>query len=134
MANHQRNRPNKPPRPRKSKQVTQAEPKPSSRLSLWLGLILLPLIAVTGWFVVGRTANDTQASPRGLEVAQAPAQPAPQEPEKPKTEVPAGGPRIHYEQPTHDFGTVVDGAQVSHTFVVQNVGTEPLKLIKAVGG
>ncbi len=44
-----------------------------------------------------------------------------------------GGPSIHFAEPSHDFGTITQGAKVTHTFVVTNNGDEPLKLIRAKG-
>ena len=44
-----------------------------------------------------------------------------------------GGPAIYYPEPSHDFGAISQGDKVSHTFIVQNYGDEPLKLIKAKG-
>ncbi len=43
------------------------------------------------------------------------------------------GPLAHFPETLHDFGTIVQGEKVSHTFIVKNVGDEPLKLIKAKG-
>ncbi len=43
------------------------------------------------------------------------------------------GPSIHFPEPSYDFGTIAQGDKVSHTFVVQNKGDEPLKLIRAQG-
>ena len=43
------------------------------------------------------------------------------------------GPQIHFVEPEYDFGTIAQGSKVSHTFVVQNIGTAPLRLIKAQG-
>ena len=43
------------------------------------------------------------------------------------------GPSIHFPEPSYDFGTISQGDKVSHTFVVQNKGDEPLKLIRAQG-
>ena len=51
-------------------------------------------------------------------------------------EIPAtvtGGPSIHFVEPSFNFGTVAQGAKVTHTFVVRNVGDEPLRLIEAKG-
>lgn len=42
-----------------------------------------------------------------------------------------GGPSIHFPEPSHDFGTISQGAKVAHTFAVKNTGSEPLKLIRA---
>ncbi len=44
-----------------------------------------------------------------------------------------GGPSIHLPEPSYDFGTISQGDKVSHTFAVQNIGDEPLKLIRAKG-
>jgi Protein of unknown function (DUF1573) len=41
------------------------------------------------------------------------------------------GPSIHFPEQSYDFGTISQGAKVSHTFVVKNIGAEPLKLIRA---
>jgi hypothetical protein len=43
------------------------------------------------------------------------------------------GPSIHFPEPSYDFGSIAQGAKVSHRFVVQNTGDEPLKLIRAHG-
>ena len=43
------------------------------------------------------------------------------------------GPRIHFVEPDFDFGKIAQDSKVSHTFVVQNIGTAPLRLIKAKG-
>ncbi len=45
----------------------------------------------------------------------------------------SGGPSIHFPEPSFDFGTIAQGAKVTHKFVVQNIGDEPLKLIRAKG-
>ena len=45
----------------------------------------------------------------------------------------AGGPRISFPEPSHDFGHVNQGTKVTHVFAVRNTGTEPLKLIRAKG-
>lgn len=42
-----------------------------------------------------------------------------------------GGPSIHFPEPSYDFGTISQGAKVTHTFAVRNTGDEPLKLISA---
>jgi len=44
-----------------------------------------------------------------------------------------GGPSIHFLEQSHDFGTIAEGVKVSHTFIVQNTGDQPLKLIRAKG-
>ncbi len=44
-----------------------------------------------------------------------------------------GEPSIHFPETSYDFGTISQGAKFSHTFVVKNIGDEPLKLIRAKG-
>ena len=46
---------------------------------------------------------------------------------------PTGRPRIVFPETSYDFGTITQGSNVSHTFVVRNAGDAPLKLID-VGG
>jgi len=43
-------------------------------------------------------------------------------------------PVIACDQPSYDFGTVGDGTEVTHTFVVKNTGQGPLKIQRAQGG
>jgi hypothetical protein len=45
-----------------------------------------------------------------------------------------GGPRIVLPEDTHDFGEIMQGESISHTFVVRNAGDEPLRLIEAKAG
>jgi len=44
-----------------------------------------------------------------------------------------GTPKIVFAETSYDFGTITQGANVSHTFVVRNAGDAPLKLLD-VGG
>lgn len=44
-----------------------------------------------------------------------------------------GNPSIYFPEDTYDFGTISQKTQVSHTFIVKNTGSAPLKLIKAKG-
>jgi len=43
------------------------------------------------------------------------------------------GPSIYFPESSYDFGSISQGDKVSHTFVVQNTGDKPLKLIRAHG-
>ncbi|HER00670.1 MAG TPA: DUF1573 domain-containing protein [candidate division Zixibacteria bacterium] len=43
------------------------------------------------------------------------------------------GPSIYFPEESYDFGTISQKTQVSHTFIVKNTGSAPLKLIKAKG-
>ena len=44
-----------------------------------------------------------------------------------------GGPSIYFPESSHDFGNIAQREKVSYTFIVQNYGDKPLKLIKAKG-
>ncbi len=46
---------------------------------------------------------------------------------------PTAVPIISFVETTHDFGTVSQGDKPSHKFIIKNIGTAPLKLIKAKG-
>lgn len=43
-------------------------------------------------------------------------------------------PRISCSQPEYDFGTVAQGEEVKHTFVVRNTGKGELNITRARGG
>lgn len=43
------------------------------------------------------------------------------------------GPIINFEEKLFDFGVIAQGDTVEHTFVFQNMGTEPLKITSARG-
>jgi len=43
-------------------------------------------------------------------------------------------PQIACEAPEHDFGTVSQGAEVTHTFAIKNTGAGVLKIERARGG
>ena len=45
-----------------------------------------------------------------------------------------GAPKIFFPETSFDFGSIAQGSKVSHTFVVQNIGDAPLKLIDAKAG
>jgi hypothetical protein len=42
------------------------------------------------------------------------------------------GPRIEVQEMQHNFGKVVQGAQVSHVFQIRNAGNEPLVIERIV--
>lgn len=46
------------------------------------------------------------------------------------TSTPAEAPKIQVDNPSHDFGTIVEGDVVKHTFVIKNTGNAPLKIDK----
>lgn len=43
-------------------------------------------------------------------------------------------PKIACDQPTHDYGTVSQGATVEHIYKIKNVGGAPLTIARASGG
>lgn len=43
------------------------------------------------------------------------------------------GPMMEFKEKLYNFGTIVQGDTVLHTFVFENVGTEPLKILAARG-
>ena len=43
------------------------------------------------------------------------------------------GPAIAFEEKLFDFGVIAQGDTVEHTFVFENVGTAPLKILNARG-
>jgi hypothetical protein len=77
---------------------------------------------------VGLWAGPAQAQDRVLNPT---AQPAPQAAEPDTTDdspVPRAAPRIVFEQPVHDFGTVEQGAKVTHLFRFHNRGERNLRI------
>ncbi len=47
--------------------------------------------------------------------------------------IPKGTPKIYIPETSYDFGSIMQGSKVIHTFKVYNNGDAPLKLIKAKG-
>jgi hypothetical protein len=47
--------------------------------------------------------------------------------------IPKGTPQIYIPETSHDFGSIMQGSKISHTFKVYNKGDAPLKLIEAKG-
>lgn len=43
------------------------------------------------------------------------------------------GPAIAFKDKLYDFGVIAQGDTVEHTFVFENIGTEPLKILSARG-
>lgn len=43
------------------------------------------------------------------------------------------GPVMEFKEKLYNFGTIAQGDTVLHTFVFENVGTEPLKILSARG-
>ena len=45
-----------------------------------------------------------------------------------------GGPRISFDQLTHDWGTVLQGAKVEHTYRFSNTGSSVLRITNVKPG
>lgn len=43
------------------------------------------------------------------------------------------GPIMHFEKDLLEFGTITQGDTVEHTFVFENIGTAPLRILSASG-
>lgn len=92
-----------------------------------LGVFVVAIIAVLilGSDSTSRSSRDSGSSVNSSEIARA---------EQAQAPASAGhGPSIQFPESEFDFGSIAQGAKVSHTFVVQNKGDEPLKLIRAHG-
>lgn len=50
------------------------------------------------------------------------------------TGTPAAGPHAFLPESIYEFSSVVEGTQVTHRFVLQNRGNEPLKIFKIESG
>jgi hypothetical protein len=100
------------------------------RNAVWsiIGLVVIAAVVVA-WVIFRNTSS---SMPESMSASQS------------RTGVPASaldsmgdpapdGPRIHFVEPDFDFGPIAQDSKVSHTFVVQNIGTAPLRLIKAKG-
>ena len=51
-----------------------------------------------------------------------------QSPQPPSSVAERIGPKLQIDEPNFDWGTVVRGAVIEHTFTIKNVGDEPLKI------
>ena len=52
---------------------------------------------------------------------------------KAQEEAVKSGPMMEFKETLYNFGSIVQGDTVLHTFVFENVGTEPLKILSARG-
>ena len=82
-----------------------------------LALPLVAALALTAW--TGCKGGTPDAADASVAAAAAPAGPPPV---------------IACDQPTHEFGSVSDGDEVKHTFVMKNTGQGALKITRAQGG
>jgi hypothetical protein len=100
------------------------------RNAVWsiIGLMVVATVAIA-WMLF---RNTSPSMPESTLVAQSPTAVPAADTDR-KGDPASGGPQIHFLEPEYDFGTIAQGSKVSHTFVVQNIGTAPLRLIKAQG-
>ncbi len=41
-------------------------------------------------------------------------------------------PKVYVEEPTYDFGSILEGYAVTHVFTIENIGDSPLEIMKVV--
>ena len=99
----------------------------SRTLAPAVGVVIIA-VAASIWFNCNDGADTATDEPS--KVAQSGGETAN---DNPPPEHYTGGPSIYFPTPSHDFGNIDQGDKVSHTFIVQNYGDKPLKLIKAKG-
>jgi hypothetical protein len=94
--------------------------------------VLLPIavVAIGAWLVFGTHGGSRSPAPPAASMSPQDQGGSVQENTGDAAE---GTPKIEFPEMSYDFGTVVQGAKVSHTFAVRNAGSGPLKLID-VGG
>lgn len=101
-----------------------------SRKRLFLSVIGVVAVAIIAYMVLGNSAT-TLSSRQSSEIMNPAGKVPAEQVSTPRST--GQGPSIHFPEPSYDFGSISQGDKVSHTFVVQNKGDEPLKLIKAQG-
>ena len=89
------------------------------------GTGLLGVLAVAA-LMTGAACGSGGAEPQAPAKAEAPAL------SDPGTAAPGG--RVTADAPLHDYGTVVAGEAVKHTFTVRNTGDGVLNILSARGG
>jgi len=99
--------------------------------------IAVVIAAVVTWIVVGTHADGPPAAPPSFDVPSSDLNVSSANASASDSgdagEAIAGGPKILFPETTFDFGTVIQGETVSHTFAVRNTGDAPLTLIRAKG-
>ena len=98
---------------------------------LWSVIGLLAVAAaVTAWTTMRK---GTTEPPKSAAVDSSLTAPPVDKPDTGKIAVVTGSPQISFPETEHNFGTIAQGAKVSHKFVVRNTGDAPLRLIRAQG-
>ncbi len=113
----------------KDNKTTSSDPRSPQKTRLvapMAGVVMIGLIALVWLYGGSQTvSSNSNTDP----TVQATDQKTPDPPKGKNT----SGPVIYFPEPEFDFGNISQGDKVSHVFVVQNKGDEPLKLIKAKG-
>lgn len=94
-------------------------------------LAIVAIIAIAGAAVIWLDSGTSDISGAGHSASSQPASAALGD-GRSRSSI-SGGPSIYFPESVFDFGTVGQRTKTSHTFVVQNIGDEPLKLIRAKG-
>jgi len=115
----------------KAKEIRQALPEPSKPPLKWrgytvwaMGVVIIAVVGISGWALY---RNLSHAPTRSSGISESGMDPGNSGGST------TGGPQITFPESEFNFGTIAQGAKVSHTFVVKNTGDAPLKLIKAAG-
>lgn len=128
MAERKRNKKSRAARQNKTRVSAKSrDRKRNLILSSALGVFIIAIIA---FLVLGSDSSSSSSTNSSAEVSPG------EETHVEQAAVPVStghGPSIHFPEPEFDFGSIAQGAKVSHTFVVRNTGDEPLKLIRAKG-
>lgn len=128
MAKRKRNNKSRAARQNKTRVSAQSRNrKRNLMLTYALGVLI---IAIITFLVLGSDSSSSSSTKSSAEVSLGEETHV----EQAAPPVSTGhGPSIHFPEPSYDFGSISQGDKVSHTFVVQNTGDEPLKLIRAQG-
>ena len=124
-------------RNRKSPATCQQQIRAADRTRNWkrnpivISVLVMFVVAIVALLTFGSSPNRSSSDDSSTSFSLLKDAPAEQAQKPPST---GHGPSIHFPEPEFDFGSIPEGAKVSHTFVVQNTGDEPLKLIRAKGG
>jgi hypothetical protein len=114
----------------KQLQLTSSTRAGRSRYIIWsISILMVAIAMVSAWAIFG---NSLRSSSETTSMNQ--SQPAgPSANSGSGSDSLYGGPQISFPEMSYDFGTIAQGSKVSHTFIVQNIGDAPLRLIKAQG-
>ncbi len=115
-------------RERTSPQREKVKRRRMTKLAFTLSTVIV--VAAAAWIALGSRGEKSWSPSSASELLQSAAT----APDDAETGARAGGaPKIVFSETSYDFGTLTQGADVSHAFVVRNAGDAPLKLLD-VGG